>query len=285
LQEGTKLTFDVDWQLSDLGGEHLASTGRTCPEHLRTGSAPACAYLCFAHDTYGVAVVPKALWAVSQKAEASLWQSLGGDSRDTAANDRADEHWKAFDFLNCLPQGALLGRAIEVGAGPWTQVKGFLHIRSDLILEHLTIWEPSAERYMKEVRSCSYQSGSSLVKADGSGQHAFPVSVVSTGGELLATGKQFDTVISINVLEHVQDAFKYLTGLYKALRPGGLLVFHDRFYGNAEITQGDLYHPIRIKRKVLDHFLSGFHILFNNCSAHYEGRKDRGYYVLARKKS
>ena len=38
-----------------------------CPSHLRS-----CAYLCYAHDSYGVAVVPTSLWKVSQKAEADL---------------------------------------------------------------------------------------------------------------------------------------------------------------------------------------------------------------------
>jgi SAM-dependent methyltransferase len=203
---------------------------------------------------------------------------------DAGANDRAEEHWKAFDSFHCMAHGMQLGKVIEVGAGPWTQLKGILHIRSDLVVDHFTIWEPMAKRYMSEVRSCSYRSGTSLVKVDGSGTHSFPVQVISSGGELIISREKFDTVISINVLEHVQDAFKYLTGLYKALRTGGLLIFHDRYYGNNEITQGDLYHPVRIKRKVLDHFLSGFDILFNNCSAHYDGRKDRGYYVLARKR-
>ena len=121
------------------------------------------------------------------------------------------------------------------------------------------------------------------------GDHAFPVNVISTGGESLINAdstkqKQYDTLISINVIEHVQDAFQYLTGLYVSLKPGGILIFHDRYYSNAQITDGDIYHPIRIKQKVLDHFLSRFDIIFNNCNADYDGRKDSGYYVIARKR-
>jgi hypothetical protein len=62
LRDGLTQTFDADWPLSQLGGEHDATKDHSCPEHLRTGPAPACAYLCFAHDSYGVAVVPKTLW-------------------------------------------------------------------------------------------------------------------------------------------------------------------------------------------------------------------------------
>ena len=297
------------------GGEnsHGASLS-SCPPHLRS-----CSYLCYSHDSYGVATVPTSLWKVSQKAEADLWRSVGGSSSDSGNNDRAAEHWRSFENLSCLPKGMELGNVIEVGAGPWTQVKGFLHIRPDLQVKQFTIWEPSADRYMTEVASCSYSNGKALRKFDGSGNHNFSVNVISTGGESLISGdrssqQQYDTLgthyscnldintysrnrlillnepfftylaVSINVIEHVQDAFEYLTGLYVSLKPGGLLIFHDRYYSNAQITDGDVFHPIRIKKKVLDHFLSGFDIIYNNCAADYDGRNDAGYYVIARKK-
>jgi len=235
-----------------------------------------------------VAAVPKSLWAHAQKAEADLWQGIGGG--DSGSNDRAAEHWRSFDSLSCLPKGMQLGTVIEVGAGPWTQLKGFLHIRPDLEIKQFTVWEPSADRYMKEVSSCSYRSGDTLRKFDGSGMHPFPVNVISTGGESLinpdsSAQQQYDTLVSINVIEHVQDVFQYLTGLYVSLKPRGLLIFHDRYYSNDQITNGDIYHPVRIKKKILDHFLSGFEIIYNNCNADYDGRKgDQGYYVIARKK-
>ena len=50
------------------------------------------------------------------------------------------------------------------------------------------------------------------------GYHDFPVKVLSKGGETLINTdgtrqSQYDTLISINVIEHVQDAFQYLTGI------------------------------------------------------------------------
>ena len=220
-----------------------------------------------------------------------------------------------------------------MGAGPWTQIKGILYVRPDLVVSELTIWEPGAKSYMQQVPSCSYRSGSRLERWAGSGTHDFPVVVRSDGGELLAgagvggigvggagagagaltgvdgggasaalgvgvgvgvgskeshTGANhdrqdtdaYDTLISVNVLEHVQDAFQYLTGLHLALRRGGLLILHERYYDDATLVDGDEYHPIRVKRAVLDKFLSLFHITFNNCSAAYDGRVgERGYYV------
>ena len=89
-------------------------------------------------------------------------------------------------------------------------------------------------------------------------------------------------LIFIHTYAHTYSC-SYL-GLYVSLKPGGLLIFHGRYYSNSQVTDGDIYHPIRIKRKVLDHFLSLFDIIFNNCDADYDGRKDSGYYVIARKR-
>ncbi len=146
---------------------------------------------------------------------------------------------------------------------------------------------------MKEVPSCSYRYGrleawplpnASLTLRK---FHDFPVTVRGEGGEKLLRGtkpKQYDTLISINVIEHVKNAFDYLSGLYYSLRPGGKLIFHDRYYSDDHIVDGDVYHPVRIKRAILDTFLEGFSVEFNNCSAAYDGRpNETGYYIIATK--
>ena len=172
-----------------------------------------------------------------------------------------------------------------MGAGPWTQFKALLHFRPDLEVAEFTVVEPSANSYMSEVSTCSYKEGTKLMKWTGDGHHSFPVNVLAAGGESLPSASQFDTLISINVIEHVQNVFEYLTKLVDVLRPGGLLIFHDRYYHNAQIMDGDVMHPIRIKRRVLDYFLTRFHIIYNNCSAAYGMRAgETGYYVIARKR-
>ena len=272
-------TFSANLTLVQIGAEFHRG-GSLCPKFLKS-----CAAICFAHYTYGIVAVPQSLWLNAQRAESALWKSLGGLASDTSANDRAEEHWDAFGRLSCLPQGFRLGSVVEVGAGPWTQIKGFLFIRPDLQLDHLTVVEPSADSYMKSVRSCSYRSGNSLAMWSGSGQHSFPVTVVSMGGEAVSSLEQYNTLVSINVLEHVQNALEYLTNIYLAIKPGGTLIFHERYYPNSQIMDVDEYHPVRIKRKVLDRFLAGFHIIYNNCSALYgsRGKGEMGYYVIARK--
>lgn len=298
-------TFDRSAPLAKVGGEYYSGSFNIsyCSAGLH-----ACAYLCYSNPAYGVAVVPYALWNEAQTAESALWKQVG-QSLDSNANDRAAEHWTAFNMYNTLLEHQLtnLGRVIEVGAGPWTQLKALLHIRPEVTVQEFVIWEPGADKYMKTVTSCSYRDGKSLLRwspdASGSLQHSFPVRVIAQPGEALTTsstntssslssntlsivsGQQFDTLISINVIEHVQDAFTYLAQLYHSLRSGGLLILHERYYDNHGLLQGDRYHPVRIKRPVLDHFLSGFEILFNNCSASYDGRVgEQGYYIIAKKK-
>eukprot|EP00978_Attheya_sp_CCMP212_P023875 scaffold74063_cov61-Attheya_sp.AAC.1 len=54
-----------------------------------------------------------------------------------------------------------------------------------------------------------------------------------------------------------------------AVKPGGLLIFHDRYVQDP--VQGDrllsrnIYHPIRLRQRFFDLFLSDFEIIYNNC--------------------
>jgi 2-polyprenyl-3-methyl-5-hydroxy-6-metoxy-1,4-benzoquinol methylase len=76
----------------------------------------------------------------------------------------------------------------------------------------------------------------------------------------------FDTVVSINVLEHCQNAFEYMRKIHQVLKPGGQLIFHDRVYdgfwsvidpvkdGPVEIAG---LHPLRVKMRLIDIFMQG----------------------------
>ena len=41
---------------------------------------------------------------------------------------------------------------------------------------------------------------------------------------------QYDALMSINVIEHVSDAFYVLSNLYGALKKNGILIYHDRYF-------------------------------------------------------
>jgi hypothetical protein len=75
--------------------------------------------------------------------------------------------------------------------------------------------------------------------------------------------KQYDTVICMNVLVYAQDAFKFLTTLFNAVKVGGMLIFHDRWFDNAVQsskckTAGFTINVVQITKPVLDHFLAKF---------------------------
>ena len=61
--------------------------------------------------------------------------------------------------------------------------------------------------------------------------------------------------------------------------------------GDAVLGQ-NIYHPIRLTKLMFDVFLSDFEIIYNNCDGHNRitgwlkrGADERGYYVIAKKRS
>jgi SAM-dependent methyltransferase len=256
---------------------------------------PYCAYLCYATPDVGTAIIPTSIWRAAQQAEGNVWAGSGMNG------DRYHDHWAGYmDFL-CQPRK--FGDVIEFGAGPWTQFRGLLFKGNvpDSSVASYTILEPGANDYIARSPNCAYKTGRLQTLKDAKVFHAFPMSVISEPGEVgKDKGKQYDTVVSINVIEHVHNAFQYLTSLYDTLKPGGVLIFHDRYYPNPvfgdRILGRNPFHPIRLSKAVMDWFLSHFDIAFNNCDgiknipawkqrdAHPNYAGEIGYYVIATKK-
>ena len=242
-----------------------------------------CASLCFSHPKYGISVIPTYIWKMAQRAEGSLWK------KSSSNHDRAPEHLKAFrQFKIEMPDD--LGSVIEVGAGPWTQTRGILNTRPTFRVSKFTIYEPGANFYKKNVRTCAYKTDK-LLKFNRQGYHSFPLDVISSGGETLTSWTaRYDTLVSINVIEHVQNAFDFLEGLWTVLKPGGILIFHERYCMTPEQCDGvlgrNLYHPIRISKYVLDTFIDKFDTIYMNDNPSWGGRKygEKGYYFVGRKK-
>ncbi len=106
----------------------------------------------------------------------------------------------------------------------------------------------------------------------------------------------------INVLEHTRDAYKILGNLWKALKPGGILIFHERWHDNRledprywrliyntdmqPIDIGKAYHPIRVKKPVIDHFLDHFDLIYySNKTELMTARQETGVYAIGRKRT
>lgn len=149
----------------------------------------------------------------------------------------------------------------------------------------VTLLEPNIYNYMN-LSTCTYSSGQLL---------HFPTVLVAGGLEQIQFAPSFDMVININVIEHVSNAFTFLTNLYNALKPGGLLVFHERWHDvpDAECLLGPYtLHPIRLQQPILLHFLSLFDIMYIsteptvNMRARMRvcGMEENAFYVIARKR-
>lgn len=213
-------------------------------------------FACYYSESGGITAVPTRLWKKAQNLEFSVW------SGRTATSDRADTHITSFEQYKAL-ENHHFGETLEIGCGPWTQLIWIADTLSleKLGLEKTTLLEPNGKKYMREVPTCSYKDGTLLGK---------PIELLAIGGEELRAAEQFDTVVSINVLDHVQDVLQLLNNTYHAVKPGGVLIWHDRWFDSPfgcrtkKDNMGITLHPIRPKFKVLAHFLSGFEPMYQN---------------------
>jgi SAM-dependent methyltransferase len=191
---------------------NMLSSGKNCPNDDTSKGASKCAYLCFSHEVTGVAQIPLSLWKIVQKNEFDVWKGSYGSS------DRGGEHIEGFGQYASLPDN--LGNYLEIGCGPYTQTQFIINHQ----FKSITLLDPGANNYIKHTPGCTYKNGTLKGKK---------VDVLSFGGEKLEDEKYkeaFDTILAINVVEHVWDAFKFFNNIYNALKPGGIVIYHDRFY-------------------------------------------------------
>jgi len=215
---------------------------------------------------------------------------------------RLDEFAEGFGMWHYLNK-TNLGDVIEFGAGGYTQLRNILERTQGVTLSSVTLVDPLIHFY-KAIQSCSFETGQLLVRgrAVAGGNTTLVESTVEAWGAANKGRGLFDTVICMNVLVYAQDAFKFLETLHGALKPGGLLLFHDRWFDNPAVSSackmsGFMTNVLQLRPPLLDHFLSLFDTsLFYNTnqtidqayrSKHWCGTdrdNERGYFVAGRKK-
>ena len=83
-------------------------------------------------------------------------------------------------------------------------------------------------------------------------------------GEFFFNKKKFDTIVCINVLEHIEDDIKAVKNLYQLLKPKGVLILlvpsHPTLYGQIDRSIG---HFRRYSKNILNEILKkvGFKII------------------------
>lgn len=203
----------------------------------------------------GVVSVSRERWMIAQEAEAHGWMDIWRDVID----DRNGHHFALFDYLFMLKERRFK-HGIELGCGPFTNMRLVAH---SLSIEHIHLLDPLMPRYVEHPH-CSYRTGQ-LRLHDGrmvpiAAAYAMPI-------EDLQPQVSYDIVVLINVIEHCMDINKIFSQIWDMLAPGGIFVFHDKYFDETEVaatilTEYDTAHPLKVGHKVIDDFLSRFRLVF-----------------------
>jgi 2-polyprenyl-3-methyl-5-hydroxy-6-metoxy-1,4-benzoquinol methylase len=175
------------------------------------------------------------------------------------ADDRSHEHLKLFNNYSSVRDD--LGDVLEVGCGPFTQLATIGKQRQ---IGSITLQDPLTEVYMHHP-NCRYAENVLL---------ELPVKRLNCMLEELPSGA-YDTIICINVLEHVMDIELCLANMLKALKDGGQIIFGERHYDDVDLTKlYDVGHPIRAYKVVYDKFKLNFDVVFEGSESYFIGNKN-----------
>jgi len=204
----------------------------------------------------GIARVDRARWEEAQRYEKRTWMDLNRG----AMEDRNQVHAARFAGYEALA-GRRFGRAIELGCGPFTNMRLILEV-ADVGEVHLL--DPLAKEYLAHP-GCRYRTGTLAAEARYPGTRlrvgvSRPVTLEACAIEDYRPSGRFDLLVIVNVLEHCLDAEAVLRRIDELVAPGGTFVFHDTFITPDRLHEvmSKLYdagHPIRIDRRVVGEFL------------------------------
>jgi len=187
----------------------------------------------------GIVKVDDERWERAQKYELEGWKQHWVNS----TSDRNHQHKQNFKNYEKIPQN--LGYAAEIGCGQFTQLATILEGRA---AEKIDLYDPLIKEY-QGMPNCTY------------GRNPFHPNITTYAqkAEESIGIEKYDTIVCINVLEHVQDAQVALDNIRQALKVGGTLVLGERYYdGFNPKNIYDVGHPIRPKLHFFQLFLSNF---------------------------
>lgn len=207
----------------------------------------------------GVVSVSRDRWTIAQEAEAHGWMDLWHDVID----DRNMHHFTLFDYLFMLKERKFR-KGIELGCGPFTNMRLVAH---SLAIDSFDLLDPLMPQYVNH-KHCTYGSGQ-LRLHDGrmvpiGAAYAMPI-------EDFQPETTYDIVVLINVIEHCMDAEKIFEKIWEMLAPGGVFVFHDKYFDEQEVdatilSAYDTAHPLKVGHRVIDAFLERFRLIFSRAT-------------------
>lgn len=217
----------------------------TCTEF----PSDACEY----NPNYGVLQVSYQRWKAAQMVELQFWEG----QTETTTEDRNSEHLFHFNYYQALKDfgHTNLGNILEFAAGPYTQTKSLIQSMVGGSLSSITLLEPQMMEYKANVPGCSYKDNTLF---------GFTVNFLVGRAEDFVQSEAYDTVIMINTIEHCQNGAEVLHNLYHSIKPGGILIWHERAFelyeGKPYVYHSNLldfmFHPLRLKQRFWQWFIS-----------------------------
>jgi SAM-dependent methyltransferase len=244
-----------------------------------------CEIFCNWQEDAGIVSVSPSIWEQVSDNEFAhhVHYAVATPDRIPEGQTRWAEYAEGFQRFHAFPQNKTLGHYLEVGAGLYTNIYYILQYRPDVQPRSITLVEPNIQRYTT-MPQCLYQDGNI---------RGHPVKLVNATTESLNATEEFDTILIMNVIEHVLDAFDFLDATYRALRPGGILVWGERYFedpdeASTKVLGSTMLHPIRLKREFVQDFLSLFHELYiapfsETTQVRKRGNGEQGYFFIGRK--
>ncbi len=200
----------------------------------------------------------------------TLWPMVGRAYGLAGVVKAADDwnHWWAEQFDDYFFLPSELGDVIELGCGPYTNVRLLLENRS---ARRVVCSDPLARRYV------GYR-GRWLAEANRRGR----IEVDDHPIEALPfAARTFDLVVVVNVLDHVQDADRCLEVSTGLVRPGGFLLLGQDLSDEADAARfpDDVGHPIRLRREDVDPYLAALEPVLRKDLPREAGRTPEAHYA------
>ncbi len=225
----------------------------------------------------GIIKVSRNRWMEAQRYEQRTWME-----GKASTSDRNEQHAEAFANYAAL-SGKQFGRAIELGCGPFTNMRKVLRVCR---CRNVELLDPLINSYLAHpfCRYARRKMGGLLAKPffpitrrGGlknplkfifqkyeswvvGGLRGRPVTLHNSSIEDFSPQRIYDLCVMVNVLEHCQDADAIFANILRMTAPGSYFVFADKIYSAAQETETisrhfDAGHPLKVDYSVVRNFL------------------------------
>lgn len=202
-------------------------------------------------------------WDAAQKRELQEWRGHGGSSD---WNEWWRREFNEYSFLAGQPFTSVM----EVGCGPYARNLSYVINALGKQPDKVYLSDPLINEYIK------------LQKRVAKIAQKFDATVDNCPLEELDRDEVTDVCICINVLDHVFDAAECFERMYRALKPGGMLIFGQDLTNDDDFNKHpntDIMHPIRFDEEYSNKFLDRYTAVYKNVLPRREGRNPPYHYA------